>query len=261
MFLRLMAAAGCVLAGVALPVLEAEAQRAPSPLADTCEEAARGEPTGPARKSTVPPDGSTVQPGEAVEVAITWPPETFAGDAVHKVLDCVTVGGALSPELSAEERNADNDGVFQHRFVVPADAGPGTIVCDRGFVSGPGATGIFARHKTNEVCMTVAPSPEATPAHPPAAPVMSSPRVDDQVEVPPDTRTLDGVVIAPPVLPQRGAAPGPRPAPVRLPFTGPGGVALPLAGAALALGGLALVAGQPTAGGVPSGPPDDASRL
>src|SRR5688572_33004189 len=108
MDLRLVAAAGCVLAGVTVPVAESGAQRVPSPLEDTCEEVSRGEPTGPARKSTLPPDGSTVQPGEAVEVAITWPPEAFAGESVHKLLDCVTVGGTLSPELSVEARNDDN---------------------------------------------------------------------------------------------------------------------------------------------------------
>lgn len=258
MLSKIIAGAGCVMAGVTLAGPEAWAERSPSPVEETCEEVGRGEPAGPVHKTTVPPDGATVRPGDVVEVAITWPRETFPADSVHKVLDCVTVGGALFPRLSVEERGADNDGLFEHRFVVPADAAPGTAVCDRGFVSGVGAGGVFSRNKTNRVCVTVAPSPEAAPLPPEAPPVTPPTRIDQDVEAPPGTRVFDGVVAAPavatpPADPPLAAVPVARPAPEGLPFTGPGGVALPMAGVALALGGLALVAGQPAPAGAKRG--------
>jgi hypothetical protein len=94
-------------------------------------------------------------------------------------------------------------------------------------------------------------APSSPPAEtpPPANPsptVPGSPsRVGQQIETPPATRTLGGSVAGPQLPPRPAAAPSSVPAPARIPLTGPGEVALPLAGAALTLGGLALIAGQP----------------
>ena len=75
--------------------------------------------------------------------------------------------------------------------------------------------------------------PEPAPPEPEPAPEVEEP---PGLETP---RAYAGVVTDPP-LP---APAPPRPAPVRLPSTGAGDGALPLAGAALALGGLAVMAG------------------
>jgi hypothetical protein len=96
------------------------------------------------------------------------------------------------------------------------------------------------------------------------------PRVEQDVEPPPveeAPRVYAGTVTDPAPAPAVSPA---RPAPVRLPFTGASRDALPLAGAALALGGLAIAAGaggggagggeDARAAGVTGGPPDDASR-
>lgn len=104
------------------------------------------------------------------------------------------------------------------------------------------------------------PSPPAESASPPPSeaapppPVLSEPppeldepppvRVGQDVEQPREEevpRVYAGTVTEPAPAP----APAPRrPAPARLPSTGVSDEALPLAGAALALGGLAIVAGQ-----------------
>ncbi len=98
-------------------------------------------------------------------------------------------------------------------------------------------------------------TPPATTAPPDTAPPVTAPP-DGVLPPAPDTlpdapvqpseeerpRVFAGVVTEPPAP---APAANPRPAPVRLPFTGAGATALPLAGAALALGGLGIMAGQP----------------
>lgn len=95
------------------------------------------------------------------------------------------------------------------------------------------------------------PAPPATPAaETPQPPVETATpeapvRVGQEAEWSPEEapRVFQGT-LAPPEPEPAPARPLPR-APVRLPSTGPGDHAVPLAGAALALGGLALVAAQP----------------
>lgn len=89
-------------------------------------------------------------------------------------------------------------------------------------------------------------SPPSEAETPPLVPRPEPPPVPQVAEPPTEEETprvFAGAVTDPP-LPPAPVTP-PRPAPVRLPFTGAGDDALPLAGAALTLGGLALMAGQP----------------
>lgn len=103
------------------------------------------------------------------------------------------------------------------------------------------------------------PSETASPPEVPEAPPLTSaapepPPVPQDVEASPDeetSRSFAGTVTDPP-LP--APAPAPRPTPARLPFTGAGDDALPLAGAALALGGLALMVGPPARPAPPTEP-------
>ena len=95
-------------------------------------------------------------------------------------------------------------------------------------------------------------SPPAAPETPVLTPVPPEPPpVDQDVEAPEEenSRVFAGAVTDPPL-----PAPPVRPAPVRLPFTGAGDDALPLAGVALALGGLAIMASPPARPLTPSSP-------
>ena len=247
------AGTGCAVlaaAGLGAPVAWAARDRAP--MEETCVEVGRGEPTGGARKDTAPPDGSTVSPGEQVDVTISWPVEAFAGPELHKVLDCVTVDGRPAPELSAEARLAPNDGDFHHTFTVPAGLPDGAQVCDRGFVSGVGTGGTFSREKTNDVCFTVEETPEAPTRralrdeHPDAAP---APPVRQVVH----GAVEEGPAAAPAPAPGPAAAPAARPEP--LPRTGRSPRPfLVAAGAELFLGGLAVMAGARRRRRPPEGP-------
>jgi hypothetical protein len=87
-----------------------------------------------------------------------------------------------------------------------------------------------------------APPDAAPPPAPDAPPALAPPEVPAVPAEEERPRVFAGVVTEPPAP---APVANPRPAPVRLPFTGAGGTALPLAGAALALGGLGIIAGQP----------------
>ena len=150
----LVAAAG----GLAITAPAAAGPSHPGGVDDTCDEVLSGPPGGELVKETEPPDGSQVQPGDEITVRLRWTAGSFADRPLHKVLDCVTVDGRLLAGASIQERDTDNDGEFAHTYRIPADATPGTRVCDRGFVSGNGSGG-FEREKSNDVCFEVAAPP------------------------------------------------------------------------------------------------------
>ncbi|MDQ1517459.1 MAG: hypothetical protein QOE80_3289 [Actinomycetota bacterium] len=240
----------------------------PGGIVDTCPEILRGRPTGNLEKATLPADGSTVRAGQPVAVTLRWDQGDFSGAQLHKALDCVTVNGEVSEALSVQSRDPANDGTFEHSFVVPADLEPGSRLCDRGFVSGPGSVGDFAGHKSNDVCFDVAaPSegppgstpvaaPDTTPgptpppvtgSRPPAAPSSPEAPTPDIAApvVPPDTaHSMPPAQPVPtelrPEQPRIGVRPGVAGKPA-IPATGRTEQPFLLAsGAALALGGLAV---------------------
>jgi len=127
----------------------------PGGVDDTCPEILRGPPGDNLTKETDPPDGTPVLPGDEITVTLTWDLGHFADDALHKALDCVTIDGVLATDLSVQKRDTENDGEFVHTYRIPDDAEPGTMVCDRGFVSGDGSSGQFEREKSNDVCFEV----------------------------------------------------------------------------------------------------------
>lgn len=267
-----------IVAGVLLTALAAPAGATPSHpggIVDTCPEVLRGRPTGNLDKTTVPADGSTVRAGQEIAVTLRWDEGDFPGAQLHKALDCVTVNGELSEALSVQSRDPVNNGTFEHSYVVPADLQPGSRLCDRGFVSGLVSGADFNGHKSNDVCFDVAaPSggpPGSTPAAstpalpsgptpapvigggPPAAPsgpegarpAPPSPEIASPA-VPP--ATADSVPPAQPVTTElRPEHPDLEVRPVAagntaIPLTGRNEQPfLLLSGAALALGGLAVV--------------------
>ena len=130
-------------------------------------------------KTTTPPPGTPVRPGDPIFVEITWRPVDFAGPELHKVIDCVYINGLLVPGLSGGERFTPNDGHFAWHYLVPLDAPPGSEVCDQGFASGPDGRDEYGRRGVSElVCFPVAlPPPPAPPccAAPPPPPCCAAP--------------------------------------------------------------------------------------
>lgn len=267
MLWKLVAGTGCVVMAVGLGASAAPASRpVPSPAEDTCEEVGRSEPTGNLNKTTVPPDGSEVEPGTPIEVTLEWDASDLRGALLHKALDCVWVDGRLAPPLSTEQRGAPNDGRFRHRYVVPPDLPAGSTVCDRGFISGPVGDDTFARHTSKKVCFTVkspvpviGPTPPAPPVSAPPASASGPPPPDRPAESVPDARApLGPEVPGPPPVSAPLAAPAVAPAPPALaPVSSPLAPAPPVlpttggdarrliaaAGADLTFAGLALIGG------------------
>ncbi|MGH9000092.1 MAG: hypothetical protein ACRDY7_11960 [Acidimicrobiia bacterium] len=188
-----VAVAAIVLGGAPVGATE-DAEGTPSHpggVPDTCEEILDG-PPGDLNKVSDPPDGSPVEPGQKVTIRLVWDDSLVDGDVLHKALDCVTVDGVLDVGRSVAERDADDDGTFEHTYTIPDDAPPGTVVCDRGFISGDDGDH-FVRERSNEVCFTVKdeapppPAPQTTPPPPPMAPppLPPPPQVQGKTETAP----------------------------------------------------------------------------
>jgi hypothetical protein len=217
----------------------------PGGVAEMCPEVLKGAPSGELKKETDPPDGSEVRGGDVIKVKLLWDETRYDGPKLHKALDCVTLDGDLAPDLSVEERDAANDGVFEHSYTVPKGLPEGTVVCDRGFVSGPGREEEFKRAKSNKVCFpVVAPSAgeSAPPAPPPTPPAPAPP----PIAAGPAGGPVPPRVSAEAPTPAAQVQPGPQPA-VTLPRTGSDSHVLVLfAVGALLFGALSVAArGEP----------------
>jgi len=114
-------------------------------------------------KTTTPPPGTPVRPGDEILVDITWHVSDFTAPDLHKALDCVYINGRFVPELSGGERPTPNDGHFAFHYVVPLDVPPGSEICDQGFVSGPQGWEEYGRSVSNVVCFPVDVSPPPPP--------------------------------------------------------------------------------------------------
>ena len=120
-------------------------------------------------KTTTPPPGTPVRPGDEILVDITWEIYDWTGPDLHKAIDCVYIDGLLAPGLSGGERPTPNDGHFAWHYVVPFDVPPGAEICDQGFVSGPNGWEDYSRAVSNVVCFPVVVPPPPPPPPPPAA--------------------------------------------------------------------------------------------
>jgi hypothetical protein len=112
-------------------------------------------PEGHLAKHTDPGPGRDVQPGDAIDVSITWEPGDWSSDELHKVLDCVAVDGRLVRSLQAGESPTANDGRFARSYTVPPDAPDGARICDQAMLSGRSPRGDYDRQISDQVCHTV----------------------------------------------------------------------------------------------------------
>ena len=145
-----------------------DAPRPPGPSAGPlygCENSTLPDTGSALLKTTTPPPGTPVQPGDEILVEITWRVWNWMGPDLHKAIDCVYINGVLAPELSGGERPTPNDGHFAFSYYVPLDVPPGSTICDQGFVSGPNGIEDYGREVSNVVCF-----PVDTPPPPPPPP-------------------------------------------------------------------------------------------
>src|SRR5207249_6327587 len=75
-----------------------------------CEQVGRSEIPLALEKTTAPPSGATVLPGQEIGVEIGWRPGDWTSAWLHKVIDCVFVNGRFAPELTGGEKPTVNDG-------------------------------------------------------------------------------------------------------------------------------------------------------
>jgi hypothetical protein len=209
-------------------------------------------------KTTTPPPGTPVRPGDEIVVEISWRVWDWAGPDLHKAIDCVYINGVFAPGLSGGEKPTPNDGHFAFHYFVPLDVPPGSTICDQGFVSGPNGHEDYAREVSNVVCF-----PVGTPPPPPCCVEQAPPPCDCVPETttttmaPTTTTTMaptttttvpeeEAEPYANTVLSEQEQAPPLPPAPPTrvqaedvLPRTGgDAGLGVRLAGGALALAGL-----------------------
>ena len=210
--------------------------------ADTCRHELQRPPTaapgvGRAENVTSPGPGTALA-GDVIDISISWDPADFDDTWIEKVLNCVSIDGKAVPELSAEERPAPNDGAFGRELVVPEDIESGHLLCQQGFVYGNLSRGGYSLISSPRVCFTTEAAPPPPPPTAPPTTTTTQAPTTTTTAAPLPARVAAGEPVAAP-------APAPAPAPVKtLPRTGPHDRLLLLgAGAALAVGGLAVAGG------------------
>lgn len=158
-----VAVAALALLGAAAPAARAQGDT-PQDIGQHCP-AAMADDRPPALGLRLDPaEGGEVVPGQTVTVAVTWDAATFgAVGQLRRALACVTVDDVLQPVLSAQEKPSANDGLYEHRFTLPADARDGARLCAVGVAAG-GSHGEFTRERSASGCLTV-----RAPAEPPTA--------------------------------------------------------------------------------------------
>ena len=197
---------------------------------------------------------AAVAPGQPVAVDVTWRPAWHQGDKVD-VLGCVAANGHFV--AGTIERAVSNNGLWVHKFAVPADAANDARVCEAGIVIGPGADGAPQAERSDAACFTVAaaaakPAPAPAAANPaPAAAVgkeTSTPAAPAAAEKAPPAAAEKAAPAAPtPRVAAAAPAPvaAPKPPTTQLPHTGARErVLVLLAGILLIVGGWALAVGR-----------------
>lgn len=118
----------------------------------SCRGVFRGPPSGSLVKTTsAGANGSTVAPGQTINVTITWRPSDFGGYRPVRTLDCVMIGRHSSTTLSQEHKWVPAGGTDHFSYTVPLDGTGGDQICDRAAVSGPWEN----TEKTAILCYTV----------------------------------------------------------------------------------------------------------
>ena len=252
--MRQRAGAGIVLAAIVTAgfAISGPAAHALVPNTSECPTHLSGDADPDFTLTSSPAAGSSVPAGTDIDVTAGW--AAGAWEETDKILVCTTSDGTYDYRLSGGQRPLANDGSFAWSIYLPADTPVGTEVCVREVLYGRSITETQQTQKSDSLCFrtaaalpttttTTAPSPTTTttvatvtPAAP--APVAADPVVVSAGDIAPVRDVVRGeVAVAPMPL-------------AELPRTG-GGIAglLILGGAAIALGGVAIILGRRSSSG------------
>jgi hypothetical protein len=125
--------------GLAAPALAGE-----TTFDDTCADVYGHHADGDLEKTTDPVAGSTVASGQAVQVSLSWPTFSVAGNRQSRVIECLSVDGGAA-RLWAERQFTSSDGTISLSAVVPEGVGPKSTICGQSFLKTRGSFGPVSR--------------------------------------------------------------------------------------------------------------------
>jgi hypothetical protein len=204
--------------------------------------------------------------GDPMVVSIGWNPGDWSDGRLGRIVTCVSADGHAVPTLATATVSPPNTGSLTLKLTLPAGE-PGTLVCERSVLVGTGDAAGDDR-ATSPVCFKLrAAGPPARTPKPPTALPAPRPAPPDPISTPPARAAFEAAVrstgreaAAPAVGPETGPLPTPpvkAPASTRAHAAATGAPATPLprtgfdhnpladAGGLLALGGAAIVFGEP----------------
>jgi hypothetical protein len=208
---------------------------------------------------------SDAAPGQVVAVGVTWRKEAWSGDRLAEIVTCASVDGRLAPELTTWEASPENDGEATVSLTMPEDL-VGSVVCQQTLLVGV-ANGEPSTGKANPFCFRIVPqggapaapvAPAAVPGPREAAPAAtpketpkeeaSAPPASPAPPAPEAAKVLGEALTKPPSPAAAPDSAAGQPSPTGLPHTGAAERSwTAAAGMLLALGGLAVALGAPTA--------------
>src|SRR5581483_4472066 len=133
MLRKLAAGTGAALVAAGLAATPAMATRLPAAPEESCGDVPHAEQNGLV-KITKPADGSTVAPGDTIDVTLKWSSGLLDAPVLDRALDCVEINGVPAPDLSLDEAGVPNRSPITDRYRIPSGLAPGTEVCDQGFL-------------------------------------------------------------------------------------------------------------------------------
>jgi hypothetical protein len=135
---------GVALVAVGLAAPAAAGAATETTFHETCAEVYGKRAVGDLEKTTDPPPGSTVTPGQQVTVTLEWPTFAVAGQRAHRVMECLSIDGE-APQLWAERRFTSAEGTVSFSAAVPNGVGAKSTVCGQSFLKTQGSFGPVTR--------------------------------------------------------------------------------------------------------------------
>ena len=220
--------------GLGLAAGPVSASRGVDPLTsvDTCNAYIGDAQSGSVHLSATPTAG-TVPSGSDVSLEVSWDEADFSD--TEALFVCATVDGVFDAALSQVREAVSNDGSLTHDTSLPADVPAGSEVCFLAAVEGPLADSTPGEMVSETICYRIAATETTT-----AAPEIVEPEVE-QTGTEAGTPSAPAVEVAPIVAGEVAVNPAPA---VELPRTGEGLDLAGIGGIAVALGGLARIAGR-----------------
>jgi hypothetical protein len=150
---------------------------------DTCADVYGHSAVGDLDKTTDPPGGSAVTPGQPVSITLEWPTFAVAGERPNRVIECLSVDSG-APRLWAEKFFTSGDGTVTLSTTVPGGLAPKSTACSQSFLKTKGSFGPVTRY-SEKTCFPVGKDASFHAlSRVPSPPAESSPRPDSRSNTP-----------------------------------------------------------------------------